>query len=172
MRSVALAALVVTAAACGSPAPAHPAPVGEGARRAHHLDGAAMGGPAPARERALARTSPTTRARVSRSRPRTSAAPRVEAGGNVVTTIHAVFGAEGPAAVRVARCESGLNPRAVSPGGQNLGVLQINVVHRRRWEAMGYTRADMLTVGPNVRVAYAIWSEGRDWHQWACRWAA
>jgi hypothetical protein len=70
-------------------------------------------------------------------------------------------------ALAVARCESGLNPAAVSPGGANLGLFQVNTVHRGRWEAMGYSQADMLTAGPNIAVARSLWAE-QGWGPWSC----
>lgn len=42
-------------------------------------------------------------------------------------------------ATRVAQCESGLNPRAVSPGGGNHGLFQINNIHKSTVQAMGYS---------------------------------
>src|SRR5262245_15069844 len=50
--------------------------------------------------------------------------------------INDVFGSESGAATRVATCESGLNPGAVSPGGGNHGLFQINNVHRGTFEAV------------------------------------
>lgn len=112
---------------------------------------------------------------VPRQRPRATPPPVVRqptiGSVDVIGAIHAVFGAAGDSAARVAKCESGFNPRAVSPGGSNLGLFQVNRVHRRRWEAMGYSAGQMLEAEPNTRVAYAIFRE-QGWSPWACRWAA
>ena len=43
--------------------------------------------------------------------------------------INIAFGPLAPQATRVAQCESSLNPAAVSPGGGNWGLFQINQVH-------------------------------------------
>lgn len=70
-------------------------------------------------------------------------------------------------AVRVANCESTLNHAAVSPGGGNWGLFQINTVHKARVEAMGYTWDQMLLPYENARVAAAIWAE-QGWRPWTC----
>lgn len=70
-------------------------------------------------------------------------------------------------AIRVAHCESTLRPEAVSPGGGNWGLFQINRIHRARVEAMGYTWDQMLMPYQNAQVAAAIWSE-QGWQPWTC----
>ena len=103
-------------------------------------------------------------------------APRPEPGpppapGSVQALIHEVFGDHGSAAVGVARCESGLNPNAVSRGGGNWGLFQINKVHRGRVQAMGYAWEDILDPRVNAVVAKSIFDE-QGWRPWACRHAA
>lgn len=56
--------------------------------------------------------------------------------GSVVGTIHAVFGAHGHKAVIVARCESGLNPRAVSSTGKFRALYQWDA---QTWRSVGGT---------------------------------
>ena len=70
-------------------------------------------------------------------------------------------------AVRVANCESTLRHDAISPGGGNWGLFQINSVHRPRVEAMGYTWDQMLMPYENARVAASIWAE-QGWRPWSC----
>ena len=41
--------------------------------------------------------------------------------------IHHVFGPMGPVMVRIARCESHLNPRAVGDNGQSIGLFQVHM---------------------------------------------
>lgn len=91
--------------------------------------------------------------------------PQVQ-GGDSITDLICSYGWDCQTALRVFRCESGLNPAAVSPGG-DLGIAQVNPIHRGRWESMGYTRGDMLTAGPNLAVAWSIWSEV-GWRAWSC----
>jgi hypothetical protein len=91
--------------------------------------------------------------------------------GSVEEIILEVFGEHGQAAIGVARCESGLNPGAISRGGGNWGLFQINKVHRGRVEAMGYRWEDVLDARVNTLVAHAIFSE-QGWSPWGCRHAA
>lgn len=78
------------------------------------------------------------------------------------------YGWDCATALRVFWCESKHQPGAVSPGGGNLGIAQVNTVHRARWQAMGYSQADMLHAGPNLAVAHSIWAE-QGWQPWSCR---
>ena len=70
-------------------------------------------------------------------------------------------------AVQVARCESGLRWDAISPGGGNWGMFQINSVHRGRVNAMGYQWNEMLYPWQNAQVAASIWAE-QGWRPWTC----
>lgn len=73
-------------------------------------------------------------------------------------------------AVRVAKCESGLNPRAVSPGGGNHGLFQINNVHKSRVASMGYSWSQIYDPFVNSDVARAIFdASGGNWSAWGCR---
>lgn len=67
-------------------------------------------------------------------------------------------------AIRVAKCESGLNPAAKNPSSSALGLFQII---RSTWNAYadpGWSRTDPLH---NTLVAYRIWrSDGGSWRQW------
>jgi soluble lytic murein transglycosylase-like protein len=92
--------------------------------------------------------------------------------GTVEAIIVEIFGAtHGQAAIGVARCESGLNPAAVSRGGGNWGLFQINTAHRRRVANMGYQWEDLLDPRVNTLVAHSIFSE-QGWRPWGCRHAA
>lgn len=70
-------------------------------------------------------------------------------------------------ALAVAQCESGLRPEAISPDGSNRGLMQVNIVHIPRIEAMGYTWDQMLEARPNLDVANAIWLE-QGAKPWTC----
>ncbi|MBI2709743.1 MAG: transglycosylase SLT domain-containing protein [Actinobacteria bacterium] len=71
-------------------------------------------------------------------------------------------------AVRVASCESGLNPRAVSPGGANWGLFQINSVHKGLVASMGYSWDKILDPYVNARVARQIYNSSGGWRPWSC----
>lgn len=73
-------------------------------------------------------------------------------------------------AKRVAQCESGLNPNAVSPGGANHGLFQINSVHKPTVQAMGYSWSQIYDPYVNSKVARHIFdSAGGSWSPWGCR---
>lgn len=100
-------------------------------------------------------------------RPSPDPAPVAVQGGDSIEALICSYGWDCGRALAIFRCESGLNPAAVSPGG-DLGIAQIHwPVHAGRALAMGYTQADMLTPGPNLAVAWAIWSEV-GWRAWSC----
>ena len=88
--------------------------------------------------------------------------------GSVQEVIHRWFGASGAKAVQVARCESGLNPRAVSAGGGNHGLFQINNVHRGTFESVtGQPWSAVYSAEANTRFAHWLWSQ-QGWGPWAC----
>jgi hypothetical protein len=91
--------------------------------------------------------------------------------GSVEAIIIEVFGPDAPSAIGVARCESHLNPAAISRGGGNWGLFQINRAHRGRVEAMGYRWEDLLDARVNALVAKSIFDE-QGWRPWGCRAAA
>lgn len=119
---------------------------------------------APATTTTLPPTTSTTRARRVQ-RP----APAPAAYGEVEALILATWPpSEGARAVRVARCESGLNPRATN--GSHWGVFQISKRwHQARAERMGYTWEQVATqAGPNIAVAHALWLD-QGWRPWTCK---
>lgn len=112
---------------------------------------------------AMAENTTTTTVRVQ-PEGNTRAQQEQEFEGDIPAAIRAVFGTE--VAVRVARCESRFDPHATN--GEHRGLFQIGVVtHAARIEAMGYSADDMWSVGPNLAVAYAIYSE-QGWRPWEC----
>ena len=112
--------------------------------------------------------------------PPTTVAPRVvvaraplppPAPGSVEATITEVFGVHASSAIGVARCESHLNPAAISRNGGNWGLFQINKVHASRVARMGFQWEDLLDARVNALVAKSIFDE-QGWAPWACRHAA
>lgn len=71
-------------------------------------------------------------------------------------------------ALRVAQCESTMNPRAISPGGHDWGLMQVNTVHRGRVADMGYQWEDLLDPRVNLEVAWTIYAERGNWSAWVC----
>jgi hypothetical protein len=70
-------------------------------------------------------------------------------------------------AVAVATCESGLDPSAVSSGGGNWGLFQINLVHAGLVGSMGYRWAQLTDPFVNAKVARVIYDQS-GWGAWAC----
>lgn len=70
------------------------------------------------------------------------------------------------AAIRVARCESRLNPHALGRAGER-GLFQIHPVHFA-WAQPGRLYDPVW----NSRVAYRLSRGGTRWGPWSCRWAA
>lgn len=79
------------------------------------------------------------------------------------------FGSQAGNATAVARCESGLNQGAVSPGGGNHGLFQINSVHRGSFQ--------QVTGQQWNRVYDSYWNsmfakhlfDRQGWGPWSCK---
>jgi hypothetical protein len=72
-------------------------------------------------------------------------------------------------AVRVARCESSLNPSAVSAGGGNHGLFQINNVHRSTFTAVtGQPWEAVYNAYYNSQFARHLYNQS-GWQPWGCR---
>ena len=68
-------------------------------------------------------------------------------------------------ALRIARCESGLRPDAVSYDGSSFGLFQIWQGHAYRWPDFWQAWADPAR---NTAWAHELWSE-QGWWPWACQ---
>jgi hypothetical protein len=83
--------------------------------------------------------------------------------------INEVFGADAPAATRVATCESTMNPGAVSPGGGNHGLFQINNVHQSSFSAVtGQPWSEVYSAEWNTKFAKWLYDQ-QGWSPWACK---
>jgi hypothetical protein len=101
--------------------------------------------------------------------PPAATTPLAGSADEVRAIILEVFGpVNGPAAIRVANCESHLNPRAVSRGGGNWGLFQINRVHRPWVESLGYQWEDVLDARVNTLLAKRMF-DASGWRPWACK---
>ncbi len=76
-----------------------------------------------------------------------------------------------PQAIAVAKCESRwvINDRTSGIRRSNVGLFQINRVHRARLEALGYSW-DSVRLDPyvNAVVAARLWSD-QGWRPWSCK---
>jgi hypothetical protein len=87
--------------------------------------------------------------------------------GSLDAIIQRHFGSASSAAIRIAQCESGMNPRAVSPTDDH-GLFQINIVHRSQFEAV--TGAPWSSVyDAELNTIYARYLYGQQgWGPWTC----
>lgn len=91
---------------------------------------------------------------------------------SVVSTIHQVFGPYGSQAVRIATCESSLNPGAVNSiaigGSHAAGLFQI--LYPSTWYTTSQAHASPYNVMANIRAAHDIFvRDGYSWREWQCR---
>jgi hypothetical protein len=68
-------------------------------------------------------------------------------------------------AVKVAFCESTLDPDALNPATGDAGLFQINAVHRPWVESLGIAWASRRVAAVNVRIARALY-DLRGWQPW------
>lgn len=90
---------------------------------------------------------------------------------SVAKMIEQVFGPYSSAALRVANCESGLNPSAYNPtsiGGSHAeGVFQI--LYPSTWSSTSQAGSSPYNAMANIRAAYEIFArDGYNWHEWSC----
>jgi len=85
----------------------------------------------------------------------------------IVALILSVFGVHGHQAVDVATCESKLQPSVVSHG--NVGLFQVNQIHRRRGESFASFARRMKDPRTNVLFAWRLSRHGTDFSPW--RWS-
>src|SRR5262245_47341995 len=88
--------------------------------------------------------------------------------------IRTSFGPIADQAMRVANCESGLNPGAVSRGGGNWGLFQINTVHAGTFQSVTGRSFYDDALDPYANAQFAAWlyNNSGGWGPWTCRWAA
>lgn len=107
--------------------------------------------------------SVTTYVAPTRQQPQPQPAP---VGGSVAAMIYQVFGANGSAAINVARCESGLNPGAYNPSGA-AGVFQIMP---GTWAGTSEAGQSPYNAFANIVAAHQIFvRDGYSWREWTCQ---
>ena len=67
--------------------------------------------------------------------------------------------------LRVGRCESNLDPRAVNPQGPWLGLFQF---HRTTWASTPFAERDIFDPVANANAAAWMWQQGRR-NEWTCQ---
>jgi len=95
-----------------------------------------------------------------------SSAPAASQNGSVASTIYQVFGPYGATAVRIAICESGLNPGATNPYSGAAGVFQIMP---GTWSGTSYAGYSAYNAWANINAAHEIFvRDGYSWREWVC----
>lgn len=114
-----------------------------------------------ARRAAAAQAAPAAPA------PAPAAAPAPT--GSVADAIRAWFPDVFDQAYSVAECESSLNPSAVSSGGGNHGLFQINNTHRSSFEAVtGQPWSQVYSAYYNSQFARYLYNQS-GWRPWSCQ---
>lgn len=115
---------------------------------------------------------PSPPARKPKPAPGSSAPPAPRGTGSATAAIAHWFPDLYDSAYGVAHCESTLDPGAISPGGGNWGLFQLNRVHAADFENVtGHPWADVLDADLNAQYARKLYN-GQGWGPWACKWAA
>lgn len=98
---------------------------------------------------------------------RRAAAVATAPAGSLEAIIQRHFGSAAPAAIRIAQCESSMNPNARSATNDH-GLFQINIVHQGQFEAV--TGAPWSSVyDPELNTIYARYLYGQQgWGPWTC----
>lgn len=99
-------------------------------------------------------TAPPTTAPPTTAPP-TTVLPPPASSTTVASIIRSVFGADGDAAVAVARCESGLNPNARSANGRYHGLFQIGSGHAAAFQRVTGLAFETGWYDPTANTTYA-----------------
>ncbi len=98
----------------------------------------------------------------------TASAPATGGNSNVVNIITAAanrYGQSSEAMIRVARCESSLNPNAVNRSSGASGLFQFMP---GTWRTTPYANANIFNAESNANAAAWMWSVGRR-NEWVCQ---
>lgn len=96
-----------------------------------------------------------------------SSAPSQQLSGSYQDMIHQVFGRYGDQAVRVAMCESSMNPNAYNG---ILGAAGLFQIIPGTFASTSYAGQSVYNPETNIRAAYEIFArDGYSWSEWACK---
>jgi LysM repeat protein len=94
------------------------------------------------------------------------------ASSSVAGMINTVFGPYAGSAIRIATCESGLNPNATNPffigGSRASGVFQI--LYPSTWSGTSQASSSPYNAYANIAAAHEIFvRDGYSWREWSCQ---
>lgn len=96
-----------------------------------------------------------------------SAPVQTQYSGSVISMIDQVFGANAPAAIAVATCESSLNPSAYNASSSASGVFQILP---STWAGTSQAGGSVFNAAANIAAAHEIFvRDGYSWREWSCQ---
>ncbi len=105
-------------------------------------------------------------ATLSWNAPVTHAQANTYSDSYVASVIRGIFGSSSDQALRVAQCESGLNPGAYNPSGA-MGLFQIMP---GTWAGTSQRGASPYDPIANARAAHDIFvRDGNSWREWTCQ---
>jgi len=139
--------------------------------RALALAKAAAAAAAKAKVAAAAKARAAAQARAQQLAQRSTVShstshPAVVPSGSVRNMIIQIFGSDAPKALRVATCESGLNPNAVNRSSDAEGVFQFLLSTWRGTPYAGYSR---FNAWANISAAHWVFlRDGYSWREWQC----
>ncbi len=113
-----------------------------------------------------------TKVTTTHNTPVTGPGPVAHPTGSVASMIYQVFGPYASQAVRIANCESGLNPNANNPisigGSHAAGVFQI--LYPSTWAGTPEASGSPYNAWTNILAAHAIFvRDGYNFHEWTCQ---
>jgi hypothetical protein len=86
---------------------------------------------------------------------------------SVTGMINSTFGSYASQALRVARCESGLNPSATNSSSGAAGVFQFLA---STWAGTSYARYSRYNAWANIQAAHQVFvRDGYSWREWSCK---
>lgn len=116
---------------------------------------------------------PSTSRTAPAPQPESAPAPAPVDGGDAEAAVRAWFPDLFSQAWGVSGCESHHNPSAVSSGGGNWGLFQINTVHKNSFTSVtGQPWSEVLNANYNAQFARWLYDSSGGWGPWACKWAA
>ncbi len=121
----------------------------------------------PGQQICLSGSSARASAISTQSQSSSSAAQASTVSGSIPQMIYQVFGPYGSAALRVAQCESSLNPSATNSSSGAAGLFQFLP---STWATTSQAASSPYNAAANIRAAYEVFSrDGFSWREWSCQ---
>jgi LysM repeat protein len=96
----------------------------------------------------------------------------LQPGGSITSMIYQIFGPYAPAALRVAMCESSMNPGATNSSriGYSHAAGLFQILYPSTWARTSQAGNSPYNAWANINAAHEIFvRDGYSWREWACR---